>query len=46
VVTKLVVADEGKYQSARIAEESCNLQAIIAIVCHLRTEIKYSSLCN
>jgi hypothetical protein len=41
VITKPVVGDEGKYQSARIREEPCNLQTIIAIVCRLSTEIKY-----
>jgi hypothetical protein len=41
VITKPEVADEGKYQSARITEKSCNFQAIIAIACHLSAEIKY-----
>jgi hypothetical protein len=39
---KPVVVDEGKYQSARITEEPCNLRAIIVIVCRLSMGIKYS----
>jgi hypothetical protein len=46
VITKPVVVEKGKYQSARIMKESCNLRAIIIIVFHLSTGIKCYSLCR
>jgi hypothetical protein len=43
VITKPVVVDEGKYQNAHITEMSCNLRAIVVIVCHYSTGIKFYS---